>query len=107
MVERRAMTRPNRPLARRMLAASAALILGACSMHTHVVGLGPNGIAQTSARQYWMFFGLLDLNEVDTQRLAGDLTSYRITTAWSFTDILLTPLLLPLTVTSRTVTVET
>ena len=54
-----------------------------------------------------MFFGLLDLNEVDTQRLAGDLTSYRITTRWSFTDILLTPLLLPLTVTSRTVTVET
>ncbi|MEY2980734.1 MAG: hypothetical protein RL562_961 [Planctomycetota bacterium] len=107
MVERRAMTRPIRPLLRCILAASTALILGGCSTHTHLVGLGPNGIAETSARQYWIFFGLLDLNEVDTQRLAGDLTSYRITTAWSFTDILLTPLLLPLTVTSRTVTVET
>lgn len=80
--------------------------LGGCSIHEHTVGLGPNGIERESARQYYVFFGLIRLNDVESQRMSDGLTSYRIVTKWSFTDLLLSPVLLPLTVTTRTVTVE-
>ena len=75
-------------------------------MHEHTVGLGPTGVGEESARQLYLLFGLMRLNEVDSQRMAGELTSYRVTSEWSFVDILLSPFLLLLTVTSRTVTVE-
>ena len=45
--------------------------------------------------------------DADTQRLAPELTSYAVHTRIAFVDLLLAPLLLPLTATSRTVTVRT
>ncbi|MBK8980546.1 MAG: hypothetical protein IPM29_31980 [Planctomycetes bacterium] len=86
------------------LACGAAL--SACSIHEHTVGLGPTGVGTETARQYFFLFGLFRLNEVDTESLAEESTSYRIRTESAFTDFLLAPLLLPLTVTTRTVTVE-
>jgi hypothetical protein len=77
-----------------------------CSTHTHRVGAGPNGVGSESQRQYYLFFGLIRLNEADSQRLTHDAVSYEIVTEWSFVDILITTLLLPLTVTTRTVTVN-
>ncbi len=76
-----------------------------CKAHEHIVGAGPEGLGQTSARQYHILFGLFRLNEVNSQSLAGDRTAYEIVTEQSFTDVLLFPLLLPFTVTTRTVTV--
>ena len=78
-----------------------------CTAHRHSIGLGPTGSGVAVERQYYFLFGLIRINEVDPARLAGDLTSYAIETKFSLVDILLTPILLPLTVTSRTVTVET
>ena len=75
--------------------------------HRHTIGTGPTGLGEQSARQYYVLFGLIRFNEVDPQRLADNLTSYEIESGYSFVDILLAPLLLPLTVTSRTVTVRT
>jgi hypothetical protein len=77
-----------------------------CSYHRHRIGGGPTGRGEDSARQYYIFFGLLRLNEVDTQRLAHDAAGYEILTERSFVDLLLTPLLLPLSITTRTVTVN-
>ena len=96
-----------RPSARRLAALAAAACLAGCASHTHVVGLGPTGTGETSARQFYIFFGLIALNEVDTQRMAPELTSYEVRTRIAFVDLLLAPLLLPLTATSRTVTVRT
>jgi hypothetical protein len=75
--------------------------------HEHVIGLGPTGLGETSARQLYLLFGLVTVNEVNVQRMASDLTSYSVHTEYSIVDILLAPLLLPLTMTSRTVTVKT
>ena len=83
----------------------AALPLGGCHVHQHRVGGGPVGAGEDSMRQYYLLFGLVSLNEVDSQRLTRDLTSYEITTEFAWTDMFLLPLLLPLTVTTRTVTV--
>ena len=81
--------------------------LGCCVANEHMIGLGPTGLGETSVRQYYVLFGLVQFNEVNVQRAANDLTSYSIRTEFSLTDFLLMPFLLPFTVTSRTVTVKT
>lgn len=80
-------------------------LLGGCVAHEHRVGLGPTGIGSEQDRQYYLFFGLVRLNEVDARRMADNLTSYSIATKFGLLDLLMAPLLLPLTITSRTVTV--
>lgn len=82
-------------------------LLTGCMSNKHVIGLGPTGLGETSARQYYILFGFVEFNEVDAQRMAGELTSYTIETEFSFVDAVLLPLLLPFTITSRTVTVKT
>lgn len=84
-----------------------ALLGTGCMSHTHVVGLGATGSGQIVARQYYWLFGYVPVNHVDAQRLAPDLTSYTIETSYGFTDVLLSPLLLPFLATSRTVVVKT
>ncbi|MFO1076530.1 MAG: hypothetical protein U1E73_02255 [Planctomycetota bacterium] len=74
--------------------------------HVHTVGLGATGAKEEAVRQYYWLFGVVDFNEVDTQRLAGDLTSYTIETRFDWGDLLLFPFLLPLLATSRTVIVR-
>ena len=70
--------------------------------------MGSNGIGQKTMNQYYLLFGLWRLNEVDIQRVVGDYTSYDVEVedalgTWGFFESLL---LLPLTVTVRTLTVK-
>jgi hypothetical protein len=99
----------NVPSQKRGLAALAvaALFATGCVSHTHSVGVGATGTGEASARQYYFLFGFVRVNDVETQRLAPDLTSYTVDTSYGFVDILLAPFLLPLTMTSRTVVVRT
>ena len=90
-----------------VLAAAAALPCSGCVVHEHSVGLGPTGTGEHVARQFYVLFGFFRVNEVDAQRMAGDLTSYAIETRYGFVDMLLAPLLLAVTATSRTVVVRT
>lgn len=77
----------------------------ACLVHEHRVGLGPVGVGEAAARQYYLFFGLVRLNNVDAQRLAVGKTSFSVRTGFTFVDILLAPFLAPFTITTRTVAV--
>ncbi len=86
-----------------LLLTTSALV--GCEVHTHRIGGGATGAGAESTRQFYVLFGWLPLNDVDVQGTTGDLVSYEIRTETSAIDLLLTPLLLPLTVTSRTVTV--
>lgn len=98
----------TRNRSRSALAAALFCTLSAgCVSHEHVVGTGPTGIGETSVRQFYVLFGLVSFNEVSVQRMASDLTGYTIETEFSLVDLMLTPFLLPFTVTSRTVTVRT
>lgn len=88
-------------------AACLLLMLASCHTLQHTVGGGPTGSETVSRRQYYIFFGAFRVGEnIDSARIAGDATSYRVTTQWSFADILINLFTAPLTVTSRTVTVE-
>jgi hypothetical protein len=98
------------PLPKSLRAAAcllAVLAAPGCVSHWHPVGLGATGTGEQTARQYYLFFGLVPLNTVESQRLANELTSYTIETRFGFVDLLLSPLLLPVTMTTRTVTVRT
>lgn len=90
-----------------LLFLALAVAGGGCAAHRHTVGLGATGTGEASVRQWYLLFGLAPVNEIDTQRLAPDLTSYTVETRQSFVDLLLLPLLLPFTVVTRTVTVQT
>ena len=94
--------------ARRRCVAILLLSLAAsCVSHRHSIGLGATGTGEQRARQYYILFGFFAANEVNAQRMADGLTSYEIESKFGFLDLLLQPLLLPLTITSRTVTVRT
>lgn len=100
------MKRQPKHLAPILLLMLCALPLTSCLVHEHRVGGGPNGIGSQTVRQYYLFFGLYRINEADSQRLTKDMTSYEVVTEFSFSDLFLTALLFPLTVTSRSVTVN-
>jgi hypothetical protein len=98
------------PPARSRVSVLAALALFACAgcvAHTHSVGLGATGSTVVVERQFYFLFGFTQINEVDPQRMAEGLTSYTIETEFGFVDLLLLPILLPFTATSRTVIVST
>ncbi len=90
----------------RLLLLALACLFAGCQTHVHTIGAGPTGLGSESARQFYIFFGLFQIGEADSQRLAHDASGYEIVTSYSFVDILLQPILLPLTITSRTMTVN-
>jgi len=99
-----------------MMLVSSLLIIG-CSTHIHTVGYGPQSGITKTARQYYLLWGLIPINTVDTQvGLAKDEINYEIRTQTAATDfvIILAPSVIlaimgiPIPVgliTSRTVTV--
>jgi hypothetical protein len=91
----------------RPVALLAALLATSCVSHRHSVGLGATGTGEQRARQYYILFGFVKANEVSAQRMSDGVTSYDIESKFGFMDLLLQPLLMPLTMTSRTVTVRT
>ena len=90
---------------KRCIAVAVLSLLTACQAHHHRVGTGPTGASSESLRQFYLLFGLIRVSEADSQRLTLESTGYEIVTEYSLTDMLLQPFLLPLTLTSRTVTV--
>ena len=90
--------------------------LTSCHVTTFSVGMGSNCVHQETMQQYYLFFGLIRLNEVDIQRVVGDLTSYDVEVGFSYHDgvwtwaslgdFAVSLVLLPFTVTRQAVTVK-
>ena len=87
-----------------MMIVSTLVIVG-CSTHVHTVGAGPQTGQVESARQWWILFGLIPLNTVDTDAMAGGASDYEIKTVTGPVDILITMPAQYITVSCRTVTV--
>ena len=64
------------------------MIIG-CAAHVHTVGDGARGGDMTEARQWYILFGLIPLNEVDTKELSGGAENYEIKTEQSALDIVM------------------
>jgi hypothetical protein len=81
------------------------LFLVGCSAHIHKVGNGPAGNDMMQQRQWYVLFGLVPINDVDTHQMAGGATDYQIKTEQSALDVLINIFTGVVSVYSRTVTV--
>jgi hypothetical protein len=77
-----------------------------CAAHVHQVGKGAQGNETMEARQWYVLWGLVPINEVDTNIMAGQTTDYEITTTITPLDFIINVFTGIVTVYSRTVTVQ-
>ena len=63
-----------------MIMIVSSLFLIGCSTHVHTVGTGPQTGVKNTARQYYLLYGLIPLNSVDTDGMAGSVANYEIQT---------------------------
>ena len=94
-----------RKLSAAFLIAAMLVVIG-CSAHVHTVGKGPQGYDVTEARQWYIVWGLVPINEVDTNAMAAGATDYEITTLYSPIDFIIGVVAGSLTISSRTVSVR-
>ena len=76
-----------------------------CTTHIHNVGNGPQTHQVEMGRQWYILWGLVPINEVNTNTMAGNVTDYQIKTEVDPIDILIGIVASAVTVSSRTVTV--
>ncbi|HHI78936.1 MAG TPA: hypothetical protein ENK02_03060 [Planctomycetes bacterium] len=82
------------------------LVSSGCMTQVHTVGAGPTGTEVVRGRNWYLFFGLARLNGLDPERLAGEATSYRVTTEYTIWDGILNLIFFPLTIRTKSVWVE-
>ena len=82
------------------------LLLPSCMTFRHKVHNGALGSVEVSQNKYFLLFGLIHLNKVDSRAMAAPQKSYVVTTEFTFTDLLVSALLSPLTIVRQTVTVK-
>jgi hypothetical protein len=87
------------------VALAALLLVTACATHIHTVGSGPAGSNTQIQRQWYVLWGLVPINNVDTKVMAGDAANYRIMTQSNFLDIVISAFTGIATVNCRSVTV--
>ena len=72
-----------------------SILFVGCATHVHHVGAGPQIGHKVSARQYYLLWGLVPLNSVDTNELAGtdingnQIENYEIQTQFGAVDIVI------------------
>ena len=89
-----------------MLVVIVCLFLTACYTHTHIVGNGAQGNNVSTARQWYIAYGLAPLNTVDTHAMAGNAQNYEIVTQQTFIDSVIGMFTGALTISCQTVTVK-
>jgi hypothetical protein len=82
-----------------------AFVMVGCMANVHKVGNGAQGFDKMEKRQWYILWGLVPLNDVDTQNMAGDAMDYTIKTEHTPLDIVMNIFTGYITVYSRTVTV--
>ena len=88
-----------------MIMIVSSLFLIGCSTHVHTVGTGPQSGQVETARQWYILWGLMPLNTVDTGAMAGGAANYEIKTSTEALDIIIGIPANYVSVKSRTVTV--
>jgi hypothetical protein len=76
-----------------------------CTTHQHVIGSGAKTTTSVQEKQWYILFGLVPLNKVDTKAMAAGATDYAIQTQQSFIDGVITFFTSIVTISVRTVEV--
>lgn len=77
-----------------------------CYTNNHIIGNGSKGNTELSEKQWYVLWGLVPLNNVDTNKMAGDVNDYQITTQHSFLDVIISAFTGIVTVSVKSVTVK-
>ena len=88
-----------------IISLSLALFFSACATHSHTFGEGPSSGLSEEKRQYYVLYGLVPLNKVDTQAMVGDSKDFKLETGVQAIDVLIGAVGGSFTVSSRTVKV--
>ena len=89
-----------------MLLIVGILFVIGCASHTHVVGNGAQGTDMIESRQWYVLWGMVPINEVDTQAMAGEATDYEIITEVNLLDAVINAIVGNVSIYCRTVTVR-
>jgi len=81
------------------------LFVVSCSTHIHTIGNGPQEFETLESRQWYILWGLVPLNEVNSAEMSGGAVDYEIKTEQSAVDVIISIFTSIVTVQARTVTV--
>jgi len=76
-----------------------------CYTNVHTVGNGGNSANKVEKKQWYILWGLVPLNEVDSKVMAGGAENYTIKTEHKFVDMLVGVITGIVTIQPKTVTV--
>ena len=91
-----------------------SMLFISCATHLHTVGYGPQIGVKATARQYYLLWGLVPINTIDTNEMAGldingkQIENYEIQTKVGPLDVVINSVsffTIGMILTSRTVTV--
>ena len=71
------------------LIAVLAFSMVGCMTHEHIVGTGAATGYTESAKQWYLLWGLVPLNKVDTKAMSGGAENYKIVTQSTIIDAIL------------------
>ncbi len=94
-----------RKLSAVLLIVGILFVIG-CATHTHKVGNGAQGTDMIESRQWYVLWGLVPINDVDTTVMAGGATDYDIMTEVNLLDAIISAVLSEISISCRTVTVR-
>ncbi len=89
-----------------ILVITSFLFLAGCYTIKHDVGNGAQGNTTVSERQWFVLWGLVPINDVDSKAMAGGATDYEITTQMTFVDVIIGAFTGLITVAPMSVTVK-
>lgn len=82
------------------------LAITGCYTNNHVIGSGAKGGTEMTEKQWYALWGLVPINNVDTNSMAGSADDYQITTTHSFVDLLISAFTGIVTIQVKSVTVK-
>ena len=95
----------NRIMKVSILFVAVIVLFAGCVTNEHIVGAGPQGSNTVEAQQWYVLWGLVPLNTVDTNAMAGDADDYLITTEQDVLDVVINMFTSIATVQTRSVNV--
>ena len=88
-----------------MLFLASMFLFSGCFTHQHIVGDGPQTGITEETREWFILWGLVPINEVDSSEMAAGASDYKITTEHNALDVIISFFTSIVTVYPRTVTV--
>ena len=76
-----------------------------CWTFQHQVGTGAQTGVKVEKKQWFILFGLVPLNEIDSKTLAAGAENYTVQTQMSFVDVVISLITANITIYPQTVTV--